>query len=190
MDWENFLTGIIPPVMTFVLGIITKIIYDNVPFFSKKKQESKVRKCCPDVYFSYTRSSEDIKEFAKNGLFYNVILKTKVDDEQNLRAKLSFEKIPIDEVDAKNKGLITIINHSNMVELLHFKYEKYKDLSLNNFTYSVIEKGIKLTMIFDINELPKGIEIALDNNRCFYNIDKRIGNSSTITPEIVLLRKI
>lgn len=172
------------------MGIIAKIIYDNVPFFSKTKRMSKVKKHCPDVYFSYTRSSEDIKEIAKDGLFYKIILKTKVDDEQNPRAKLSYEEKNVDEVDAKNKGLVTIINHSAMVEFLHFRYAKYNDLSLNNFPYSIMEKGIKLTMIFDINELPKGIEITVDNNKCFYNIDKRIGNSSIITPKIEMLSKI
>lgn len=33
-------------------------------------------------------------------------------------------------------------------------------------------------------------QITVDNNKCFYNIDKRIGNSSIITPKIEMLSKI
>lgn len=186
MEWEDILIALISVSASTVLNIIINCINNNMPFFKNKRKQKEVKKICPELVCLYTRNTNDIKSITDGSSFFEVIFDVKVDNDLKPDKKVSFSEIKFETGNFENKALITLINRSCISQLLYFIYSEDEKISLNELRDSFLSNDQKITLIFDVKDLPKKIQFSVNNTLCVYDISKRLSDNGLITPEIQL----
>lgn len=186
---SEFLLKISTPIITFLLGILSKILIDRVPFFTKKNIITKLKNESPKVYLTKSDTIGNVKSAVKNSVFYKINLQVKSDREMKERTKLSFQQIDDQNHNCSSSYLLTVNNINDEAAIIHhFIYERYGEISATELVYSILEKDQKITLIFSVKDRPKEIIISFKNATLIYNIQEATGN--VITPKISLHNKI
>lgn len=180
----DYIPVIISSILSFALGLIAKIFYDRFPFFSKKNIHKRIRRECAKIYAYHSQ----IKAISQNSVFYIVNLEVTTDNEAKECCRLSYSSVNPNDIDVSNKCLVTIENIGfQPSQISYFVYERYNYIATNKFEYSLLEKDTKVTLVFNLLERPKKIEMRYEDVILSYDISNSI--SDYILPEIRSAKK-
>ena len=176
-------------ILTFVLGLLTKVIYDRIPFFSKKSLIKEIRNDCPQIFLSKTCKGEKPKVPFKRSIFYEVKIRINLDTEKRDCCSVSYKNANYEDINFDEKYLITINNLSKKPSvIMYFIFDKYGSISTNNFEHSFLINNNQITLIFSLMEKPDKILISFENSILTYDITEIL--EGVIQPKVKINKKL